>query len=373
MPVLLVPQTQVIPYDAERVMRRRKDMDEFRAGVVKLWNATGAGETKFGAFRNSRNYSWNENFDGLLQTYFIFPNAGKSSDSELARIAVLFRKENCQMLGSRVVWGSEWSSVLPQGIQKQDLLGLRDASSRKYDQPKSPVRLSIESFGYWGPSMSWLTEAVAGERLSAEGFIVHSDLSGLACFRENPDPEKTGGQASNQSGTAAKQISPIEKPDSFPLKKGHRQVKIRLTGTKPKAPDNWATVSGRIQLLTLPFNPVRKSAEISPAGQPFNPDKLAQTVSAEIASYVQPLKESEIKVTRREGRFVTVDRGFAYGLKIGMHLTGPDGSRLHVVRFESVPDTDDAAILLIRKESPQKPLAGGAVLQIDKTQYPAQK
>jgi hypothetical protein len=373
MPLLLVPPTQVVPYDAERQMRHSKIMDEFRAEVVKLWNAASTGETKFGAFRRTRSYTWNESFDGLLQTYFIFPNSGKVNETELARVAVLFRQENCQMLGSRVIWGAAWANALPQGIRKQDLSEFKTAATRKFDVPKSPVRLSIESYGYWGPSMAWLTEAIVGEKLSAAGLPVHSDLSGLACFREFQNSNKEKEQQGNQKteGTAG-QTAPA-KSDEIVLKKGHRQLKVKLAGVKPKAPDKWSEVSGQFQIMSLPFNSLRKSVSLSPTQQKFDPDKIADLVGAEMTAFVQPLKESQIKVSRREGRFVTIERGIAYGLRIGMHLSGPEGSKLHVIRFQPATDTDDAAILLIRQESAEKPLAAGAVLQIDKTQYPLNK
>ncbi len=372
MPVLLVPPTQVVPYDAERMMRQRQAMDEFRANVVKLWDATPGEEVKFGAFRRARNYSWNESFDGLLQTYFIFPAAGKVTDKELARVVVLFRKDNCQMLGSRVIWGFDWSSSLPSGMKRQELSELKAASARKFESPQSPIRLSVETFGYWGQSMAWLTEAVVGERLSAAGFSVHSDLSGLACFRESLNSAQQPNQPNSQPSAAAKQPQPNQSQD-FSLKKGHRQIKIRLDGVKPKSPQKWAEVGGQMKILTLPFNAQRKSIPLVDEKQKqtlFDPEKIAERAASEIATHMQQLKDRQIKVLRRSGRFVTVDRGIAYGLKIGMHLSGPDGAQLHVIRFEPSADNDDAAILLIRKESAQQPLAAGAVLQIDQTQYP---
>jgi len=372
MPILLVPPTQVVPYDAERMMRQRQAMDEFRANVVKLWNASPGEEIKFGAFRRARNYTWNESFDGLLQTYFIFPSVGKVTDKELARVAVLFRKENCQMLGSRVIWGGDWSSSLPKGMKRQELSELTGASSRKFESPQSPIRLSVETFGYWGQSMAWLTEAVVGERLAAAGHFVHSDLSGLACFRESINSAQQPMQPSSQTTAAVKQIQPNQSQD-FPLKKGHRQIKIKLDGAKPKSPQKWAQVSGQMKILTLPFNAQRKSIPLDDEKQKqtlFDPEKVAERAASEIVSHMQQLKDKQIKVLRRSGRFVTVDRGIAYGLKIGMHLTGPDGAQLHVIRFESAEDKDDSAILLIRKESVQQPLAAGVVLQIDQTQYP---
>jgi hypothetical protein len=42
-----------------------------------------------------------------------------------------------------------------------------------------------------------------------------------------------------------------------------------------------------------------------------------------------------------------------------------------VIRFDPAAGSDDAAVLLIRRESSEQPVGEGAVLQIDGTQYPA--
>jgi hypothetical protein len=54
-----------------------------------------------------------------------------------------------------------------------------------------------------------------------------------------------------------------------------------------------------------------------------------------------------------------------------MHLVGPDGAKLHVIRFDNKSGLEDAAILLIRADSKEKPLAEGSNLQLDPTIFPA--
>jgi hypothetical protein len=375
MAILVVPPTQVIPFDSERLVRHQQTMDEFRSSLAKQWNATAGDEVKFGAHRRTRDYKWNESFDGILRTYFVFAGSGKTADTEVARIAVLFRKDNCQMLGSSVVWGAEWKNSLPVDLKATESTNFAAASSRKFDVRKSPLRLSLETFGYWGPSLAWLSEAFVGEKLSAEGYIVHSDLSGLTCFRQSAGAQSDAGA----SGTVGEKVvgadSTAQKStvQGAPLlKRGHRQLRMRLTGKKPDQTQKWPLMSGQLKIFSLPFNAPRKSAELtSGKPEPFNPEKIAALAVEEIRNHTQNLDDKAIKVTRREGRFVTVDRGAAFGLKIGMHLTGPNGSALHVIRFDPAAGSDDAAILLIRKDSSGQPLGEGAVLQIDGTQYPA--
>lgn len=372
MPVLLVPPTQVVPYDAERIVRHRKAMDEFRAGVANLWNASPGEEIKYGAFRRARNYSWSESYDALLQTYFVFPSPSKANDTELARVAVLFRKDTCQMLGSRVIWGANWSSSLPAGVTSADLNSFKSVSSRSFDQRKSPIRLSLETSGYWAPALAWISEAFIGEQMASESMIVHSDLSGLACFRENQQktPNSAAGKDQKEEKKDAKDTA--SNLSDAALKRGHRQLKLRLAGIPQKSPIKWPNVSGQMTVFSLPFNSKRKSVEVSKEKQvAYNPITLAGLAREQIQEHLHELKDKTIKVSKREGKFVTVERGIAYGLKIGMHLTGPQGATLHVIRFDSSTQFDDAAILLIRKESSDKPLAAGAVLEIDPKQYPS--
>lgn len=373
MPVLLVPPVQAIPFDAARLARDQKRMDEFRNEAVNAWGATGGEEVRLGAFRRSRTYGWSESFDAVLRTYFVYSGSPPSSRSELAKVAVLFRKDNCQLLGSSVVWGADWTSAVPENLRAgMSISGLKSAAARKFDTQKSPVRLSFETFGYWAPAMAWLSEAFVGERLSADGLVVHSDLSGLDCFRTETQKSARAPATEDKSSAAEKPLG-TNQDSKFVLKKGHRQLKLRLEGIRPKSPLQWPLVTGDLRILSLPFNIKRTMVAISADKQAsFDPEKIAALSREEVLKHVQALDDKSIKVNRRDGRFVIVERGLAYGLKIGMHLTGPGGAQLHVIRFEPSAEMDDSAILLIRKESAAAPLAAGMVLNIDPSQYPKQ-
>jgi hypothetical protein len=343
MPVLFVPPTQIIPFDAERLVEQRSAMDEFRAQAVALWQTKPQDEITTGGFRRARSYEWNEPFNAILQTFYIYPTGFPQRAGQVAQVAALFKKDSCQFLGGVVVWGSEWAKSLPTGEIQNQLSKLKEASSRKFANAKSPVRLSTEGFGYWDTPLAWITEAYVGEKLAAEGLTVHSDLSGVACARSS---------------------EPV-------LKRGHRQVRLVLTGTKPKEPERWPLVQGKASIIALPLNSAIDAVKPLEVQQgAFAPQSLAARISSHLQPALHDLSEKNIKVTKRAGRFVTVERGLAYGLRIGMHLVGPDGAQMHVIRFENKNGAADAAILLIRKESKEKPLAEGAILQIDETQFP---
>lgn len=381
MPVLFVPPTQVIPYDAERLVEQRKGMDEFRAQAVALWQTKPQDEIKTGGLRRSRFYEWNEPFDAILQTYFIYPTGIVQRGGEVARMALLFKKDSCQVLGSALVWGSEWAKSLPAGETQNELGKLKEAASRKFTNTKSPLRLSTDGSGYWDTALAWISEAYVGEKLAAEGLTVHSDLSGLACAASSKLTLPGAKPAADASPSSS--VSPSPTPTATtpaggssveanaPLKRGHRQVRIVLRGTQPKQPERWPLVEGKVSVLALPFN--SSIAAVKPLDlkrEIFIPKNLAAAISTQLQPAVHDLSEKEIKIASRQGRFVTVERGLAYGLRIGMHLVGPDGAQLHVIRFDNKIGAADAAILLIRKESKEKPLAEGALLRVDPTQFP---
>ncbi|NBO38902.1 hypothetical protein EBU99_10000 [bacterium] len=348
MPILLVPPTQVVPFDSDRLVQHRKQMEDFRAQVIALWNPQQKEEVKTGAFRGARTYEWSGSQDALLQTYFVYPSETSERRGEVARMALLFRKENCQLLGSTLIWGSDWSKDLPQGIPSRELVSLKDASGRTFQPAKSPIRLSIDAHGYWSHAMAWISEAWLGEKLAAQGLVVQSDLSGLACFRD------TG--TTNRPAEGAR---------------GHRQLKIVLEGKRPKQPSRWPLMEGRFAVVSLPLNGKRQEQKFKLEAQAaYQPEVIAEQSSTVLSAALHNLEEKKIRVSQRKGLFATVDRGIAFGLKIGMHVNGPDGAQLHVIRFEKSTDQEDAAILLIRKDSKSKPLAEGALLEIDATQFP---
>ncbi|MEY4066590.1 MAG: hypothetical protein RIR26_2798 [Pseudomonadota bacterium] len=367
MPILFAPPVQVVPFDAERGVEHRKAMEDFRAQVLSLWQTTSKEEIKQGGFRGARILEWNRDFDAVVKTYFVFSSASQGRRGEVARIASLFRKDNCQLLGSVTVWGSEWTNSLPPETDKTELTLLKNAPARSFTPRKSPVRLSTEGQGYWGSAMAWIGESQLGEKLASEGIVVHSDLSGLGCFREVTKPASE--QPASQPDKAETATSSA--PDPAASKRAHRQLKIVLSGQQGKPPSVWPLTQGHFSILSLPFNELAgKQKQETIALAPFAPTALARTIAPKLLPLLHSLEEKNIVVSQREGRFVTVERGLAFGLRIGMHLVGPDGARLHVIRFATQSGLEDAAILLIRTESKTTPLAAGAQLQLDPAVYP---
>jgi hypothetical protein len=367
MPLLFAPPVQVVPFDAERGVEHRKAMEDFRAQVLALWQTNPKEEITQGGFRGSRIMEWNGSFDAVVKTYFVFPMPAQGRRGEVARIASLFRKDSCQMLGSVTVWGSEWTNSLPANIEKMDWTRLKDAPARTFSPRKSPVRISSDGQGYWGSAMAWIGESHLSEKLASEGVIVHSDLSGIGCFRESAQPIQ-GKRSDEQEKTETSSSAAVPPANA---KRAHRQLKVVLSGAAGKPPSVWPTVQGYFSILSLPFNEPslkQKKESISPA--PFAPPSLAQTMASQIVPLLHSLDEKNILISKRDGKFVTVERGLAYGLRIGMHLVGPDGARLHVIRFATRSGLEDAAILLIRKDSNATPLAAGAQLQLDPAVYP---
>ena len=373
MPVLFVPPTQVVPFDAERFSEQKKVMDDFRLQAVALWQGQAKEEIKTGVFRGGRTFEWNFPFDALLQTFFIYPSTSTQRLGEVARVAALFRKDNCQLLGSAVVWGSEWSKLLPSDIARDEFSKLKETPSRDFSKSRSPLRLNVDGRAFWGTTMAWITEAYLGDRLAAEGLVVHSDLSGLACFRTIAEKITATPNSANSTERESKAKDEKRGDDVPPLKRGHRQVRVILEGVKAKEPLRWPSAKGLFSYISLPLNnkPKNGSQEVIKESQ-FSPSVLSKQISDQLKTLLHDLGDRNIRIAKREGRFVTVERGLAYGLRIGMHLVGPDGAKLHVIRFDNKSGFEDAAILLIRADSKGKPLAEGSNLQLDPTIFPAQ-
>lgn len=378
MALLFVPPTQVIPFDAERMAEQRKVMDDFRSQAIALWQTTPKEDIKSGAFRGGKTYEWSEGFDGLLQTFFVFPSTTTKRTGEVARIAALFKKENCQILGSVVVWGTEWTKSLPDSLGKQELSQLKEASARRFDEVKSPLRLSLEGRGYWSKTIAWISDSVLGEMFAKEGLVVHSDLAGLACFKAITEKtadvaDKKDSQMNTSSGNEQSLQKEGLKPGSSApeWRRGHRQIKVIIDGKKPREPLRWPSIDGSFSLISLPLNETAKSGQRERIVEaPFSPAQIGAKVSEKLKPSLHKMNDKEIRISKREGRFVTVERGLAFGLRIGMHLVGPDGAKLHVIRYDNKNSFEDAAILLIRIDSKSKPLSEGAILQIDQAVYP---
>lgn len=366
MPVLMVPPSLSVPFNAEKNVEHRSEMDKFRTELVALWNGTLTDEVKTGAFRRTRMYDWNLPFDGLLQTYFIYPKASNAKGKELARIAALFKRDTCQLLGSVVIWGADYQQYIPKTEKSDPVAQLKESTQRVDSLNQSPVRLTTEGNSYWGTSVAWITESLLAEQLASKKLTVHSDLSGLACLRAQSASDKSEAKA-----TSPEQEVPRNAETTFGARRGHRQVRVILNSSKPAEGQLWPIVNVRYSYIPLPLNvklAEGRGGELS--NSEFAPQLISQSVAQNLEPLLHDLNEQSIQIVSREGRFVTVERGVAFGLRIGMHLEGPQGEKLHVIRFDKRRGLTDAAVLLIRTETKTAPLKQGDLLKVDQTAYP---
>jgi hypothetical protein len=364
----MVPPTLSVPFNAEKLVEHRARMDEFRAELISLWNGTLKDEIKTGAFRRTQIFDWQLPYDGLLQTYFIYPKAATSKGQELARIASLFKRETCQLLGSVVIWGTDYVQYIPKAEKSDSVTRLKESAQRLRPSARSPVRLTSEGHSYWGTSLAWITESILGEQLASKDLVVHSDLSGLACLRAKSVSKSVG--EDKVSSVASTSKDPAFERN---LRRGHRQVRLVIEGSKASNSQLWPSVKARYTFIPLPLNvqlAERRGGELTSAE--FSPRAIGQSIAQNLESMLHDLNEPSIPIINRDGKFVTVERGLAFGLRIGMHLEGPQGEKLHVIRFDKSRGMVDAAILLIRNEKNDSPLKVGDQLKIDESTYPAQ-
>lgn len=367
MAVLIVPPSQTVPFNAEKLVEHRSVMAEFRADAVTLWNGVLKDEVKFGVFRGTKTFDWSQSYDGLLQTFFIYPKPAAKSGQELARVAALFKLDNCQLLGSVVIWGTDYLRQIPKSVNKDVISQLKDAAQRSSSSQKSPIRLSFEGRSHWGTSIAWLSEAVLANQLAAQNLTVHSDLSGLACLRTRQALRPEGNVQKPANVSAEKPVAASKK-----LHRGHRQIRVVLEGAVSSPDESWPQVQGQFTYIPLPLNVRLNESRGGPlAKAAYSPHSIAQSVTNGLNSLLHDLAETSFKVVKRDGRFVTIERGIAFGLRIGQHLSGPSGEKLHVIRFETSGQAADEALLLIRSESSSAPLKVGDNLRIDQTVYPA--
>jgi len=97
---------------------------------------------------------------------------------------------------------------------------------------------------------------------------------------------------------------------------------------------------------------------------PLNVQKTASDMTQVVKPYLDQFQE-KWQVISREGRFVTINKGRAIGLKVGTRFVGIRQQKLHLIQYTGLHSKVDSAVLLIRSEDPSNPLKPGDSLQLD--------
>ncbi len=303
-----------------------------------------------GAYRGTRIFIWNKNYNAYLPSYFIFPTGLKQSN-EFLETASLVRHADCMHLGS--VWQIKNKAFVPIQLENSNA-NMSQIADRNFAD-KSPVRL--DSFYNFRAEyrIQNILESFIGENLAAKGVQNLTNLSRIAC-----------------KGIYAKEFL-VDKALEYPAR-AHRDIIINISASLLQEKETWPKVTYKAQLNSGVFAEKHEDLIAEKNENYFNPPQISQQIIEKVLPNLQDLKLDEFKIIRRYRGWVYLNRGRAYGLKIGMRLVGPNHSTFHIIRY--LPEVNgeiDSCIAFIRYEDKEKPIVVGDILKMDPTLFPKPK
>lgn len=369
---LIVPPVEFLTENPEvATPARRNEANAFIAARLAELGASPAPEReeRFGGFRGTRIHGWpGSPSSALLHVTFVFPprspaaprtrrdkdnvSGDVETPNDILRLTNLVDAESC------IHRGGSWSPGPGAGRFRlpPDLMrsggDLKAAASRALPS-LSPVRVALEFPGPWGERLRRTHATYLGETMSAAGIVVTSALANIVC----------------QWRPQGMALAPARQ--TFPAR-AHRILMGTLVSTTPNS-DSWPMPQGRVTLHSGTFG--ERIQELVPSSNGASPVFELRDWAAALVEKLKPtlhdLNATSFRVLRREGRWVMIDRGRAFGLTIGMHLVGSRGERLHVIHFLPGEPEGDVAVALVRDEDEGSPLRSGDVVTFDPTLYPA--
>jgi hypothetical protein len=346
---LAVPPTEHVSENAEVRLLREKDAMAFRAQLRKLLGGSDktSVEIKKGAFRGTDIFSWEASYNGILLTTFIYSNR-PGKNGEWLRLASLVRQSDCVLMGSSWAWRGEPPKGVPVDM-KQGGAPLQDAKSRVFEAQNS-YRYETAFTGHFSSRGKVLLETVGGERMAAAGVPTVSSLGRNWC-----------------DATLSPELKRNENVE-FPAR-AHRVLVGRWEEEKTKVALDWPAVKGAFAVDAGTFGVRKTVAWEQTKFEPFAPVKVADGVVARLKPITHKVTDAQFKIIKREGRWVYLDRGRAYGLDIGTHLVAR-GATMHVIQYAPDAPDFDVAIAMIRTEDSSAPLRDGDTVSFDLTKFP---
>ena len=293
------------------------------------------------------------------------------------RLGALVWKKDCLFAGATWEKGAKPLGGLPKELEASPAAALA-AAMKRAPLETNTVRWETQAQGIWAKRLQPVLEIVGGERLAAKGVPVNASVSRLACkwIAAEEVPVKSAPAAAPAAAPTAAPTT--QTPNSYP-RRAHRMVYATIregilkSGSARASEATWPRAAYETVWTGGVFGERREPIGASAKEPlPFAPVAIADAVAAKIPATLHDVRAQTFRVTRRQGRWVFLDRGRAYGLEIGTHLKGPGTARLHVIQFETGDTEPDVAIALVRSEDLANPLKPGDVLAFDPTQYPVQ-
>ena len=297
-----------------------------------------------GAFVGTEIFNWNEKINGILMTSFVYEK-GKGFQKEILKTATLLKQENCQHLGS--LWNYTDKNKIPFTIN-QSLKNISDFPKRVFSNV-SPVKINFQ-LQLQQKRFENFAQLIFVEGFSQKNIPLVSSGGRLYCKAEFDLSMKT------------QQIT--ETPA-----KPHRLIELALNEMKKtKGPSK---VTTRVEFHSGVFGQMKESLSEKNENSEFDLEKISLNLVEKTLPNLDKLNETEFKIVRRFGSWVYLNRGRAFGLKIGMRLKGPNKASLHIIRYAPKLEGElDSSIAFIRHESQESPLKLEDVVKLDPKIYP---
>jgi hypothetical protein len=320
-----------------------RDLQKKILGVAKIRE-----RIKYGTFRDTELLEWNGNFDAILYTAFVYPE-GRKQGQEFLRLAALLRKSDCVNLGANWEFRGDATLGAPSNFVSGGVT-LDKAAARQFERQNS-YRFDTSFVGSFGYRGTVVMDLISSERFAAGGKPVVSSLGRGFCDAETPSIKR-------------------EVVSGYPAR-AHRVVLFRLSQQKAKGRQLWPSATGTVVLSSGTFGERKMDLWSEAKPVPFDPDGIVGKIYGLLDPLTHRLNEQVFRILKRQGRWVYLDRGRAYGLEIGTHLVGR-GASLHVIQYAPWEKDLDVAIALVRTEDPDSPLKEGESITFDPKIYGSQ-
>ena len=277
----------------------------------------------------------------------------------VARFVTLMKVSNCQVLGS--VWEKGDSPLsLPQEVLEKSP-SLQTIAQRSFPN-KMPLSFQLSFASQAGQTLegAWLRVVppvllpVLSEHFASQGQLVFQAQDRREC-----------GLGKRNAATPSEDLA----------KRPHRVLQVRLELSEQDKPNVWPQIKTSAKIMGSVLGEDQGKFFEDKLPEPFRPDKISQKLLAPAAAHLLSLEAGPVQISRRFGKWVFLKKGRTYGLKIGMHLQGPRGARLHMIQWlgtkpEEKPREGEESVALVRKESDGALLKEGDEVWIDPSQYP---
>ena len=342
MAILLVPPTRISTENPEWPKLMAKEAQAFRA--ERLQSLGGASLPEGGPLE-VQSVPWSGAQDAILYTTLVLaPKTPKPT--VWGRWAVLVRAQDCLHMGAWWQWEKTLPGI-PQGGKEAEGGVLRTEARGLAPEGQGTTGWQVEIRGKGAARFQdWMEVALADSLLEQKKIVIHNSSRFFCSWSGVPPPK------------------PLAKTLSYPARP-HGVFHLRFHSTAPL--DRWPLGQGTVGFSGGVFGEGR-----TPEPKSIAPNttlalgpvlglsvKLVEAVSAPLGGTLQVIK--------RQGRWIYLNRGRAWGLTIGQWLVTPGGAKMHVVQFAPGETTPDVAIAYLRSE--KDPVKAGDTVQMDPTVF----